>query len=121
MSPDVNNPAFRSLSYDNLVFSYLEQIKALLSGGVDALLVETVFDTLNAKAALFAATPAMEGNRNSRSDHGFCHRSPIPEVEHYGTTLEAFLASIQHAPIHYIRIELFLWSSRHETFLETVI
>ena len=99
MSPDVNNPAFRSLNYDNLVLSYLEQMKALLSGGVDALLIETVFDTLNAKAALYAAESAMEETgihvpvmvSVTVSDSGGRTLS--------GQTLEAFLASVQHAPI----------------------
>ena len=54
MSPEVNNPAFRAISYDELVEAYYEQVIGLVSGGVDLLLVETVFDTLNAKAALFA-------------------------------------------------------------------
>ena len=60
MSPDVNNPAFRALSYDELADAYREQMEALLEGGVDALLIETIFDTLNAKAAIFAAGQAME-------------------------------------------------------------
>ena len=54
MSPDVNNPGYREVTFDDLVKSYSEQIEALIEGGVDILLVETVFDTLNAKAALFA-------------------------------------------------------------------
>lgn len=55
MSPDVNNPAMRALTYDELADAYREQMEALLEGGVDALLIETIFDTLNAKAAIFAA------------------------------------------------------------------
>jgi 5-methyltetrahydrofolate--homocysteine methyltransferase len=54
MSPDVNRPDFRAVTFDDLVTAYLEQARALAKGGVDALLVETIFDTLNAKAALFA-------------------------------------------------------------------
>ncbi len=54
MSPDVNNPAFRNISFDELVDAYTEAMKGLLDGGVDFLMVETIFDTLNAKAALFA-------------------------------------------------------------------
>jgi 5-methyltetrahydrofolate--homocysteine methyltransferase len=54
MSPDVNRPDFRAVTWDQVVAAYLEQVRALASGGVDALLVETIFDTLNAKAALFA-------------------------------------------------------------------
>ncbi|NTW26382.1 MAG: hypothetical protein HGA37_16905, partial [Lentimicrobium sp.] len=54
MSPDVNDPGFRAVHYDDLVTSYTEQINGLIDGGVELLLVETIFDTLNAKAALFA-------------------------------------------------------------------
>ncbi len=60
MSPDVNNPGYRAASFDDFYNSYYEQIFALIEGGVDVLLVETVFDTLNAKAALFAANEAMK-------------------------------------------------------------
>jgi 5-methyltetrahydrofolate--homocysteine methyltransferase len=54
LSPDVNNPGFRAVSFDELVEAYTEQVRGLVDGGVDLLLVETIFDTLNAKAALFA-------------------------------------------------------------------
>src|SRR5256886_13041937 len=54
MSPDVNNPAFRSTTFDTLVDAYYEQTRGLMDGGVDLLMAETVFDTINAKAALFA-------------------------------------------------------------------
>ena len=60
MSPDVNNPAFRALTYDELAAAYREQMEAMLEAGVDALLIETIFDTLNAKAAIYAAEQAME-------------------------------------------------------------
>ena len=54
ISPDVNDPGFRAVSFDDLVLAYKQQVNALMDGGVDTLLVETIFDTLNAKAALFA-------------------------------------------------------------------
>ena len=54
LSPDVHNPAFRAITFDQLVAAYSEQVRGLLEGGVDVLLVETVFDSLNSKAALFA-------------------------------------------------------------------
>ncbi len=60
MSPDVENPAMRNLDFDTLAAAYAEQMTALIEGGVDALLCETIFDTLNAKAALYAASEAME-------------------------------------------------------------
>lgn len=99
MSPDVNNPAYRSINFDELAFSYKEQMEALLTGGVDALLIETIFDTLNAKAAIFAAEQAMQSLgievpimlSVTVSDTGGRTLS--------GQTLEAFLASVQHANI----------------------
>ena len=60
MSPDVNNPAFRAVTFDELVEAYQEQMEALLEGGVDALLIETIFDTLNAKAAIYAAMESVK-------------------------------------------------------------
>ena len=98
MSPDVEDPALRTLSFDELVEAYSEQVEALLDGGVDALLVETIFDTLNAKAAIYAIERAFE------------HRQPVPLMLSVtiadkggrtlsGQTLEAFLASISHAPV----------------------
>ena len=94
MSPDVNDPAFRALSFDELADAYVEQMTVLLEGGVDALLIETIFDTLNAKAALCAAQTAMlETGRTvpvmlsvTISDNAGRTLS--------GQTLEAFLASV---------------------------
>ena len=60
MSPDVNDPGFRAITFDDLVKAYSEQINALIDGGVDILLIETIFDTLNAKAALFAVDSVLE-------------------------------------------------------------
>lgn len=54
LSPDVNDPGFRAISFDELVFAYAEQTRGLIDGGADLILIETIFDTLNAKAALFA-------------------------------------------------------------------
>ena len=54
LSPDVNNPGYRALTFDEAVDAYYEQVKGLVDGGVDLLLIETIFDTLNAKAAIFA-------------------------------------------------------------------
>ena len=54
LSPDVNNPGFRTVTFDEVANAYYEQIKGLVDGGVDLLLIETIFDTLNAKAAIYA-------------------------------------------------------------------
>lgn len=99
MSPDVNDPAYRSLTYDELAEAYAEQIEALLEGGVDALLLETFFDTLNAKAAIDAAVQSMQ--RTGRTvplmlsatvaDRGGRTLS--------GQTIEALLTSVMHAPL----------------------
>ncbi len=99
ISPDVNDPAFRALTYDDLVASYREQITALLESRVDLLLIETIFDTLNAKAALYAAQEAMQATQCTvpimlsvtLSDRGGRTLS--------GQTLDAFLASISHTDI----------------------
>jgi 5-methyltetrahydrofolate--homocysteine methyltransferase len=98
LSPDVNNPGFRAVTFDEVAAAYTEQIKGLVDGGVDILLIETIFDTLNAKAAIFAAKKFFRDNN-------------IPELPIMisgtitdasgrtlsGQTLEAFYTSIRHA------------------------
>jgi len=66
ISPDVNNPAFRAITFDELRDAYREQVRGLLDGGVDVLLVETIFDTLNAKAALVACDEVFQSVSNAR-------------------------------------------------------
>jgi len=99
MSPDVNNPAFRAVSFDDLVVAYKEQILALIEGGVDALLIETIFDTLNAKAAIFAAEEAMSelGKRVEIMLSATVADTSGRTLS--GQTIRAFLASIGHANI----------------------
>ena len=99
MSPDVNNPAFRAVSFDDLVAAYKEQILALIEGGVDALLIETIFDTLNAKAAIFAAEEAMAelGKRVEIMLSATVADKSGRTLS--GQTIRAFLASIGHANI----------------------
>lgn len=98
LSPDVNNPGYRSVTFDEVAAAYTEQIKGLVDGGVDLLLIETIFDTLNAKAAIFAIK-------------NFFRNSGIPELPIMisgtitdasgrtlsGQTLEAFYISVAHA------------------------
>lgn len=98
MSPDANNPALRTLSFDTLTEAYIEQIEAFIDGGIDVLLIETIFDTLNAKAALYAAEQVMQHNRKvpimlsaTIADKGGRTLS--------GQSLEAFITSISHYPI----------------------
>jgi len=99
MSPDVNDPGFRAVSFDELRIAYKLQVEALLDGGADILLVETIFDTLNAKAALFAIEEVKE-ERNL--DVPIMVSGTITDASGRtlsGQTAEAFLISISHIPI----------------------
>lgn len=99
MSPDVNDPGFRAVSFDELRVAYKQQAEALLDGGADILLVETIFDTLNAKAALFAIEEVKE-ERNI--DIPIMVSGTITDASGRtlsGQTAEAFLISISHIPI----------------------
>lgn len=99
MSPDVNDPGFRAISFDELRLSYREQAEGLIDGGVDILLVETIFDTLNAKAALFAIEEVKE-ERNLNIP--VMVSGTITDASGRtlsGQTAEAFLISISHIPI----------------------
>lgn len=118
MSPDVNNPAFRALTYDELAAAYREQMETMLEAGVDALLIETIFDTLNAKAAVYAAEQAMEASgirvplmlSVTVSDTGGRTLS--------GQTLDAFLASVQHADIFSVGLNCSFGARQLKPFLE---
>ncbi|MGL4994398.1 MAG: methionine synthase [Bacteroidales bacterium] len=99
ISPNVDDPAYRSLSFDDLRDAYIEQMSALIKGGVDVLLIETIFDTLNAKAAISAAEEAI---RNSGKRVEIMLSVTIADKGGRtlsGQTLEAFLVSIEHANI----------------------
>src|SRR6266403_1424610 len=97
MSPDVNDPAFRAVTFDQLKQTYFDQAKALLEGDVDLLLVETIFDTLNAKAALFAVAEVFEqtGKKVPLMISGTVTDRSGRTLS--GQTVEAFLISIAHA------------------------
>ncbi len=81
ISPDVNNPGFRNVSFDALVDAYTSQTRGLIEGGADIILIETVFDTLNAKAAGFAVEQMFDAawRRASHHDFGHHHRSLGPQ------------------------------------------
>ena len=99
MSPDVNDQGFRAISFDELRIAYKQQVEGLLDGGADILLVETIFDTLNAKAALFAIEEVKEA-RNI--DVPIMVSGTITDASGRtlsGQTAEAFLISISHIPI----------------------
>ncbi len=96
ISPDVNNPGYRAVSFDELKNAYAEQIKGLVDGGADILLVETIFDTLNAKAALFAI---QEFNESTGLDIPVMVSGTITDASGRtlsGQTVEAFLYSVSH-------------------------
>lgn len=106
LSPDVNNPGYRAVTFDELVDAYYEQVCGLVDGGADVLLVETIFDTLNAKAALFAISRYMDDRRKEKGDA----RYEIPVMVSgtitdasgrtlSGQTTEAFLTSVSHLPL----------------------
>ena len=120
MSPDVNNPAYRALTFDELAAAYQEQMEALLEGGVDALLIETVFDTLNAKAALYAAEEAMNIAGRRVPLMLSVTLSDVAGRTLSGQTLEAFLASVQHAPLFSIGLNCSFGAAQLKPFLKTL-
>jgi 5-methyltetrahydrofolate--homocysteine methyltransferase len=98
LSPDVNNPGFRAVTFDTVAKAYTEQIKALIEGGVDILLIETIFDTLNAKAAIYAAKKYFR--ENNIAELPIMISGTITDASGRtlsGQTLEAFYVSVMHA------------------------
>ena len=99
LSPDVNRPGFRAVTFDELATAYLEQVRGLVDGGVDALLIETIFDTLNAKAALFAVQKFFDedGRQVPVMISGTITDASGRTLS--GQTVEAFWNSIRHLPL----------------------
>ena len=98
LSPDVNNPGYRAVTFDEVAAAYTEQIKGLVDGGVDLLLIETIFDTLNAKAAIYAAKKYCRDNKIKELP--IMISGTITDASGRtlsGQTLEAFYTSIRHA------------------------
>lgn len=120
MSPDVNDPGFRAVSFDELRVAYKQQVEALMDGGVDILLVETVFDTLNAKAALFAIEEVME-ERNSEIP--VMVSGTITDASGRtlsGQTAEAFLISLSHIPLLSVGFNCALGAAQLQPHLEVI-
>ncbi|SEM13704.1 5-methyltetrahydrofolate--homocysteine methyltransferase [Maribacter orientalis] len=120
MSPDVNDPGYRAISFDELRIAYKLQVEALLDGGSDLLLVETIFDTLNAKAALFAIEEVKE-ERNI--DVPIMVSGTITDASGRtlsGQTAEAFLISISHIPILSVGFNCALGASQLVPHLEVL-
>jgi 5-methyltetrahydrofolate--homocysteine methyltransferase len=98
LSPDVNNPGFRSVTFDEVSSAYYEQVKGLVDGGADLLLVETIFDTLNAKAAIFAIKKYFRDS--GKPELPILISGTITDASGRtlsGQTLEAFYVSVMHA------------------------
>ena len=120
MSADVNDPANRALTFDTLAHAYTEQMTALIEGGVDALLIETIFDTLNAKAALYAAEKAMKQAGRKVPLMLSVTVADITGRTLSGQTLEAFLASVSHANIFSIGLNCSFGARQLKPFLRTL-
>ncbi len=120
MSPDVNNPAYRAVDFDTLVKAYSEQISGLDEGGVDLFLVETVFDTLNAKAALFALMTHMEqtGIHKPVIVSGTITDASGRTLS--GQTVEAFWISIAHAPLFAVGLNCALGAEEMRPHVEAL-
>ena len=120
ISPDVNDPGYRNIEFDELVIAYEEQAKGLVDGGSDLLLVETVFDTLNAKAALFAIENVAEekGIRLPIMVSGTITDASGRTLS--GQTTEAFLISMQHADLLSIGLNCALGADAMRPYLKTL-
>jgi 5-methyltetrahydrofolate--homocysteine methyltransferase len=120
LSPDVNNPGFRAISFDELVEAYTEQTRGLIDGGADTLLVETVFDTLNAKAALFAIQQVLD---ELDKDFPIMVSGTITDASGRtlsGQTAQAFLISLSHVPLFSIGLNCALGAEQLTPYLHTL-
>lgn len=127
ISPDVNDPGYRAVSFDELAEAYKEQVKGLLDGGVDILLVETIFDTLNAKAALFAIQEVFEekGIPLDPRNGGIPIMISGTITDASGRTLsgqttEAFLISISHVPLLSVGLNCALGAKELRPYLKVL-
>ena len=120
MSPDVNDPGYRAITFTQLRDAYREQVEGLLDGGADLLLVETVFDTLNAKAALFAIEEALEARGE---DIPVMVSGTITDASGRtlsGQTPEAFLISVSHLPLLSVGLNCALGAKQLVPYLEVL-
>ncbi len=120
MSPDVNNPGYRAISFDQLVVAFKEQAKGLLDGGVDMLLLETITDTLNAKAALFAIEELFE---ETGKQVPILVSGTITDASGRilsGQTTEAFLISVSHVPLLSIGLNCALGAAALRPYLQVL-
>lgn len=118
ISPDVSNPAARNLTYDELFAAYREQIEALIEGGVDVLLIETIFDTLNAKVAIDAACTTMRAMNRELPIMLSVTISDLAGRTLSGQSLEAFLASIDAYPIFSVGLNCSFGARQMKPYLQ---
>jgi 5-methyltetrahydrofolate--homocysteine methyltransferase len=128
LSPDVNNPGFRAVSFDEVASAYYEQVKGLVEGGVDLLLIETIFDTLNAKAAIFAIKKYFRDEEKNTAFQK--NRQKVLPIMISGTitdasgrtlsgqTLEAFYTSVGHAKPLSIGLNCALGAAQMRPYIE---
>jgi len=120
ISPDVNDPGYRNVNFNELDKAYQEQIKGLINGGVDVLLVETVFDTLNAKAALFAIQEVYKELKISLPVMVSGTITDASGRTLTGQTTEAFLISISHFPLLSVGLNCALGAKDMQPYLKTL-
>ena len=117
MSPDVSNPAFRDVTYDEMLEAYQEQADGLIEGGVDTLLIETIFDSLNAKCAIDACMRAMEARGVELPIMVSVTVSDLAGRTLSGQTLDAFLASVSTYPIFSIGLNCSFGATQMKPFI----
>jgi 5-methyltetrahydrofolate--homocysteine methyltransferase len=120
LSPDVNNPGYRAITFDELKDAYYEQAKGLVEGGADLLLIETVFDTLNAKAALFAVTQLFE---DKKQEWPIMVSGTITDASGRtlsGQTTDAFLVSVSHAPLLSVGLNCALGAKQLRPYIQVL-
>ncbi|MCV6631302.1 MAG: homocysteine S-methyltransferase family protein, partial [Flavobacteriaceae bacterium] len=120
MSPDVNDPGFRAVNFDELRIAYKQQVEALVDGGADILLVETVFDTLNAKAALFAIEEVKDERNIELPTMLSGTITDASGRTLSGQTAEAFLISVSHVPLLTVGFNCALGANTLQPHLEAI-
>ncbi len=120
LSPDVNDPGFRAVHFDDLVTAYTEQVEALLDGGVDLLLVETIFDTLNAKAAFFAIDEVFDKRGSCVPLMCSVTITDASGRTLSGQTIEAFMISMGHIELFSIGLNCALGAAQMRPYLQVL-
>jgi 5-methyltetrahydrofolate--homocysteine methyltransferase len=118
LSPDVNDPGYRAVNFDQLVDAYAEQVRGLMDGGVDLILIETIFDTLNAKAALFAIQSVMEELKHELPVMISGTITDASGRTLSGQTVEAFLNAVSHVPLLSIGLNCALGAKEMRPYLQ---